>query len=55
MTSFDKFINKINNELDLKADQSSLKPLWQHLERFALYDDLKNLHSIVIPQIAKFE
>ena len=38
-----------------KVDLSKVKDIWAQLHRFAEYNDLKKLHSIVIPEIAKFE
>jgi len=32
-----------------------MKNIWAQFSRFAEYDDLKKLHTIVIPEIAKFE
>ena len=42
-------------ELDLKVEKEDLTELWLHFDRFSLYEDLKSLHSKVIPEIAKFE
>ena len=32
-----------------------MKTVWEQFGRFAEYDDLKKLHTMVIPEIAKFE
>jgi hypothetical protein len=29
--------------------------MWRQFDRFAEYDDLKKLHGMVVPEIAKFE
>jgi hypothetical protein len=34
---------------------SKLSQITKQFKRFALYDDLKNLHTMVLPEIAKFE
>ena len=39
----------------MKVETKELTPIWKHFERFALYEDLKDLHNIVIPKIANFE
>ena len=57
--------NKIGNMADdivgqsrvisLKIDRDEVTKIWKHFARFAEYDDLKQLHGIVIPEITKFE
>ena len=42
-------------EIDRKIELPEIKKIWKNLERFALYDDFKDLHNKVIPEIAKFE
>ena len=32
-----------------------MKNIWAQLSRFAEYGDLKKLHTMVVPEIAKFE
>ena len=44
-----------NKELSLRPEKQDLFEIWEHFERFALYEDLKGLHSKVLPEIAKFE
>ena len=44
-----------NKELNLKPDKEDLQEIWEHFERFALYEDLKSLNTKVLPEIAKFE
>ena len=29
--------------------------VWKQFQRFAEYDDLKKLHTLVVPEVAKFE
>ena len=29
--------------------------VWNQFQRFAEYDDLKKLHTLVVPEVAKFE
>ena len=38
-----------------KIERDELTKVWDHFQRFAEYKDLKHLHTIVIPEIAKFE
>ena len=44
-------------ELDIKRkiDRDDMHKVWDHFQRFAEYKDLKKLHTMVIPEIAKFE
>ena len=39
----------------MKLELDNLNPLWKHFERFSLYDDLKDLHSKLMPEISKIE
>ena len=44
------------NEIEiLKKVDKNYHDIWDHFQRFAEYKDLKQLHTIVIPEIAKFE
>ena len=45
----------IKSELNNKVDHIKMKTIFDQFSRFALYDDLKKLHSNVVPEIAKFE
>ena len=38
-----------------KIDREEVTKIWAYFQRFAEYKDLKKLHTIVIPEIAKFE
>ena len=40
---------------DSKLSVSDGKRIWRHFQRFAEYNDLKELYSKCIPQLAKFE
>ena len=51
----DKWIIKIQKTLNKKVNQEEAQKIWNQFDRFCLYDDLKDLHSKVIPEIAKFE
>jgi len=42
-------------QLAQKADITQMIQIQNQYSRFALYDDLKKLHTMVIPEIAKFE
>lgn len=45
----------MKSEISLKIDKEELAKIWRQFDRFALYSDLKKLHGIVVPEIAKFE
>ena len=48
-------LTKADKEIQRKVERDEIKKLWDHFQRFAEYKDLKHLHSIVIPEIVKFE
>lgn len=48
-------IQRFEMQLDDKIELPILQPIWKNFERFALYDDLKDLYSKVLPEIVKFE
>ena len=39
----------------MKVEKEDLREIYDHFERFALYEDLKDLNKKVIPEIQKFE
>ena len=39
----------------LKLDKGDAKVIWNHMTRFAYYDDLKDLNMKFLPELAKFE
>ena len=39
----------------LKLNKSEATSIWVHFQRFAEYDDLKDLYVKCMPQLAKFE
>ena len=41
--------------MDDKLTSADGKRFWRQLQRFAEYEDMKDLYSKVIPEIAKFE
>ena len=41
--------------INRKIDRDEITKIWDHFQRFAEYKDLKHLHAICIPEIAKFE
>ena len=51
----DKRISDTNNKLVSTIDMAEMHKVWDQFQRFAEYKDLKHLHAIVIPEIAKFE
>ena len=48
-------ISKNSQEIQTKVELRELGKVWEHFQRFAEYKDLKHLHGMVIPEIAKFE
>ena len=55
MEDYIKLIEEIKGQLAFKIELDALKPLWKHFDRFSLYDDLKQLHNKVMPELVKFE
>ena len=55
LKNYNESIDTIHQSLELKVETKELTPIWKHFERFALYEDLKDLYNIVIPKIANFE
>ena len=55
LKNYNESIETLYQSLELKVEAKELTPIWKHFERFALYEDLKDLHNIVIPKIANFE
>jgi len=41
--------------MNLKLEKTDGKQIWKHFQRFAEYEDLRELFNKVIPEIAKFE
>ena len=50
-----KELKAFSTELKLKLDKNDAKLIWQHFKRFAYYEDLKDLNSKFLPELAKFE
>jgi hypothetical protein len=42
-------------DINSKLEKNEGKKIWEYFQRFAMYDDLKDLYKKVIPQLAKFE
>ena len=55
LKDFSAKIDSYGTLLDEKIDLPYLDPLWKNFERFALYDDFKDLYGKVMPEIKKFE
>lgn len=55
LKDFSAKIDSYGALLDEKIDLPYLDPLWKNFERFALYEDFKDLYSKVMPEIKKFE
>jgi NAD+--asparagine ADP-ribosyltransferase len=55
---FLKVVETANNQtelLKLKVDVEEGQRLWNNFERYAMYDDLKELYMKTVPEIFKFE
>ena len=55
---FEKLTKKVQNcnfVLQQKVDLEELTKMQNQLQRFAEYKDLKHLHTLVLPEISKFE
>lgn len=50
-----KELSSISTKLHLKQDKSEAGKIWQYFERFALYDDLRDLYNKTLPELGKFE
>ena len=48
-------MNRFQIDLKLKLDKNDASKIWEHFQRFAMYDDLKDLYSKCIPQLVKYE
>ena len=48
-------ISKIQHEMDNSFTKTDGQRIWRAMQRFAEYNDLKDLYERCIPQIAKFE
>ena len=55
LKSFDTKLASCQKQLNLKIEFPDVKSIWNQFDRFALYQDLKDLHGMVLPKIAEFE
>ena len=55
LEKLDKYVNSLQRQLAFKLDRQDGTRLWRHFQRFAEYEDLKDLYKKCIPQLAKFE
>lgn len=55
IVAFGHKLDEIEAELMIKINKDEGAKIWEHFQRFAEYDDLKDLYSKVLPPIAKFE
>ena len=55
LDKMNKDINNIKRDLMTKMDHIDGKKIWKHFQRFAEYDDLKDLYKRTMPEIMKFE
>lgn len=45
----------VQKDMLLKMNKSDATSIWNYFQRFAEYNDLKDLYNKVIPELAKFE
>ena len=45
----------MQKDMLLKLDKNDATAIWKYFQRFAEYDDLKELYGKCIPELAKFE
>ena len=55
LKSFGTALKEFDIKLDDKIEVPALKPIWKNFERFALYEDFKDLYNKTLPEIIKFE
>ena len=48
-------VGKFEKDIEGKLDKNDASRIWKYFERFARYDDLKDLYNKCIPSIAKVE
>ena len=48
-------VTRCNHNLNLKMDKNDGTRIWKHFQRFAEYNDLKDLYAKTLPELAKFE
>ena len=51
----DKELTGAKKDILIKMDKNDAKTIWTHMQRFAYYDDLKDLNDKFLPELAKFE
>ena len=53
--NLDSQITDLQTQLGNKIDNKDAKKIWEHFQRFAEYQDLKDLYNKCVPELAKFE
>ena len=48
-------VTRAEKDLELKLNKNDATRIWKHFQRFAEYNDLKELYSKCLPELAKFE
>lgn len=48
-------VEVVRGECKKKLTKHDGTRIWRHFQRFAEYNDLKDLYSMCIPELAKFE
>ena len=48
-------VSRAEKDLELKLNKNDATRIWKHFQRFAEYNDLKELYSKCLPELAKFE
>ena len=51
-------VDVTNSQTELlkgKVDFAEIEKIWMQFDRYCMYDDLKDLYTKTVPEIAKFE
>ena len=48
-------VTNCQKALNLKMDKEDGTKIWKHFQRFAEYNDLKDLYNKCVPELSKFE
>ena len=50
-----QLLNDLKNDLEKKLSHEEGRPLWANFQKYAVYDDLRDLYSKCLPAISSFE
>ena len=48
-------MDSLESKMENHVSKHEYNKIWKHIDRFALYDDLKDLNSKFLPELAKIE